>query len=158
MKITHKICLSVVLMGSLQSVNAHEEQSEPSIGQKIDTAITAVKEFSSENKENTLEKVDTALSHLDKRIEVLEDKIQNKWHDMDSHARVEAQNSLEVLRKNRVRVANWMIELKASSSETLSDIKAGVSGAFSALQDSWKNTEEDAAPQNNEPATKVITI
>jgi len=158
MLVTHKIALSIVLMGSLQSVLAHEEQPESSIGQKIDTAITAVKEFSSENKENTIEKVDTALSHLDKRIGILEDKIQNKWQDMDTNARIEAQHSLEVLRKNRMKVAGWMTELKASSSETFNDIKGRVSGAFSALQDSWKNTEEDSAPQTNEPEAKIITI
>ena len=158
MKITHKIGLSIVLMGALHSVSAHEEPPEPSIGQQIDTAITAVKEFSSENKESAIEKVDSALSRLDKRIQVLEDKIQSKWQDMDSNARSEAQNSLETLHKNREQVASWMTELKASSSDTFKDIKTRVSGAFSALQDSWKKTEEDSASQNDKPAAKVITI
>ena len=158
MNITHKLGLSIVLMGLLHNVNAQTEPVEPSIGQQIDSAISAVKEFSSENKESAIEKVDSALSRLDKRIQVLEEKIQSKWQDMDINARNEAQKSLDILHKNRKQVANWMTELKASSSDTFKDLKNSVSGAFSALQDSWKKTEEDTAPHNDEPTAKIITI
>ena len=64
MKITHKLGLSIVLMGVLHNVHAHDEVSEPSIGQQIDTAITAVKEFSSDNKESAIEKVDNCFISL----------------------------------------------------------------------------------------------
>lgn len=158
MKITHKLGLSIVLMGVLHNVHAHDEVSEPSIGQQIDTAITAVEEFSSDNKESAIEKVDSALSRLDKHIQVLEEKIQSKWQDMDINARNEAQKSLDILHKNRKQVANWMTELKASSSDTFREIKSSVSGAFSALQDSWKKTEESTASQNDEAAAKIVTI
>ena len=145
-------------MGALQTVHAHEEQAEQSIGQQIDGALQAMKTFSAKNKDHAIEKVDSALTRLDKRIEVIEEKMQSKWQDMDSKTRIEAQKSLDALRKNRERVASWMTQLKASSSDTFSDLKSSVSGAFNKLQDSWKNAEEEVAPESDNDTPKIITI
>lgn len=157
MRFSHKLLLSVLLSTSIQTVQAHQEQDEPSIGQQIDGAINTVKEFSADNKDQAIEKVDSALTRLDKRIEELEQQIQSKWQTMDNNARQEAQDSLDTLHTNRERVANWVAQLKASSSDTFNELKSSVSGAFSALQDSWKNTEE-AAPQSDTDSNKIITI
>ncbi|MEH6345419.1 MAG: hypothetical protein V7785_10060 [Bermanella sp.] len=153
MKFSSKACLVTLLMGGLSFSQVQaEDKADQTVGQQIDSALTAVKEFTVDNKDKAVEAMASALTRLDERIDVLEEKIQNKWNTMDDKTQKEARQSLDLLREKRASMANWIAEMKASGSETWDNMKNGISEAFHALQNSDEETEENTKP------AKIITI
>lgn len=141
-KYTQSILLTLVI-GSCSNLYASEDKGKmQSLGQQIDSAVTAIEEFTVDKKDTTIEQVDSTLNSLDDRIEELEARLDKKWDSMDAAARKEARHSLQVLRKNRTRMAEWMGSMKQSSGKAWDKMKSGFSDAFSTLQESWKEAEE----------------
>lgn len=129
-----------------------EDKADQTVGQQIDSALSAVKEFTVDNKDKAVETMALALTRLDERIDVLEEKIQKKWNTMDDKTQKEARQSLDMLREKRASMANWIAEMKASGSKTWDNMKNGISDAFHAFQNSEEETEENTKP------AKIITI
>ncbi len=156
MNLTSKACLLTVLIGSLSYSQAYAEDNiEPSVGEKLDDAISAVKEFTVDNKDKAIETMTSALTHLDDRIDALNKKIQKEWNTMDDNTQKEARKSLNILQEKRAHMATWIEEMKTSGSETWDKMKNGISDAFTAFQ----NSDEDEAPvKENAKPVKIITI
>ncbi len=113
------------------------------LGQQLDNAIDSIKEFSHDKKEKTLSQVEMALHALDARINDLEKRRDQKWDSMDQATRTQANNSLQTLHENRAEVAQWLANMKQSTTHAWSKIKRGLSNAFSALEESWHHAEGD---------------
>mgnify|MGYP000058189407 FL=1 len=156
MKFSTQACLVTLLMGGLSFSQVQaDEQADQSVGQQIDSALSAVKEFTVDNKDKALETMTSALTHLDDRIDALNEKIQKEWNSMDDNTQKEARESLESLQEKRAKMANWIAEMKTSSSKTWDKMKNGISDAFTAFQ----NSDEDEAPvKENAKPVKIITI
>ncbi len=140
MNIRSKAWILALLLGTHSAAYAEDEKT---VGQQLDGAVTAIKEFSQDKKDKTITQVEGALTKLDSRIEELEHKLDRKWESMDSAARVEARHSLQVLHKNRAKVAEWVGSMKQSTSSAWHKMKSGFSNAFSALEESWQDAETD---------------
>ena len=156
MKFSTKACLVTLLMGGLSFSQVQaDEQADQSVGQQIDSALSAVKEFTVDNKDKALKTMTSALTHLDDRIDALNEKIQKEWNSMDDNTQKEARESLERLQEKRAKMANWIAEMKTSTSKTWDKMKNGISDAFTAFQ----NSDEDEAPvKENAKPVKIITI
>ncbi len=131
-----------IVLCLLAFANTHASESQ-TLGQQLDSAVDAIKEFSHDKKTKTLSQVEMALNTLDVRINDLEKRLDNKWDTMDQSARKEARKSLQALHSKRTEVAQWLGSMKQSTSSAWGKITNGFSQAFSALEESWQDAEED---------------
>ena len=67
----------------------------------------------------------------------------DQWDDMDKAAREKGRASLQALREQRTRVAEWFGSLKSSSASAWGHIKQGFSAAYQDLQGAWENSEQE---------------
>jgi hypothetical protein len=105
--------------------------------------LQALKTHSAAQRDEAIEKTRSTLEHLDKRIEALEKRVDNDWDKMDRTARKNARASLNELRRQRTKVAEWFGGLKNSSSEAWDHMKDGFSDAFNALHLAWEKSEKE---------------
>ena len=147
MKLRSKILAMSLLMASATPVFAAESQT---LGQQLDSAVTAIQEFTQEKKDKTLIQVETTLSKLDVSIDQLENKLAEKWDSMDTATRKEARHSLQVLHENRTKVAQWMGSMQQSTSTAWSKVKDGFSQAYSALEETWQDNETENNTRSNQ--------
>ena len=132
----------MLFIGLLAFTYTHANESL-TLGQQLDNALDAIKEFSHDKKEKTLSQVEMTLHALDARINDLENRRDKKWDSMDQATRTQANQSLQTLHKNRAEVAQWLASMKQSTTHAWSKIKRGLSNAFSALEESWQHAEGD---------------
>jgi hypothetical protein len=136
-------CKSLFLILCLLAFSAVHADETQTLGQQLDSAVNAIKVFSHDKKAKTLSQVEVTLNKLDVRINSLENRLDDKWDSMDQAARREARKSLQVLHKNRTEVAQWLGGMKQSTSSAWHKMKDGFSQAFSDLESSWHDAEED---------------
>ncbi len=152
MKLRSHVLVMSLLMASFTSVSAAES---PTLGQQLDSAITAIQEFTLDKKDKTLTQVESTLGKLDTRIEQLEKALEEKWDSMDATTRQEARHSLQVLHEKRTKMAQWLGSMQQSTSTAWSKVKDGFSQAYSALEETW---QDDEPPANSDSNVKQISI
>jgi hypothetical protein len=124
---------------------ADEEQQSSAAEVKRETAelLQALKSYGAEQRDEALQKSRAALDNLDRRIEALETRMLEQWGDMDEAAREKTRASLQALREQRTRVAEWYGSLKSSSSSAWGHIRQGFSEAYQALHEAWEKSEQE---------------
>jgi hypothetical protein len=125
------------------SVTADDAATVQDIERETTELLQALKAYSIEQRDEALEHSSTALDNLDQRIEALETQMLDQWDDMDQAARATGRASLQALREQRTRVAEWFGSLKISSASAWGHIKQGFSEAYQDLQGAWENSEQE---------------
>jgi len=138
MKCPSKILAISLLMVSITPAFAAESQT---LGQQLDSTVTAVQAFTQDKTDKTLEQVETTLDKLDSSINQLESKLAEKWDSMDAATKKEARHSLQVLHEHRSKMAQWMGSMQQSTSTAWSKVKDGFSQAYSALEETFQDDE-----------------
>jgi septal ring factor EnvC (AmiA/AmiB activator) len=105
--------------------------------------LTALKSYTSDQRDEAIQKTKSALEKIDKRIDTLETRIDNNWDNMNAAARKKARDSLKTLRKQRIKVAEWYGSLKRSSIDAWEHMKKGFSDAYEAFSDAWEKAEKE---------------
>lgn len=105
--------------------------------------LHALKSYSVEQRGEAVRKTKTALDNLDKRIASLQTYIDTHWDEMDTVARDKARASLNALRKERTKVAEWYGSLKSSSAEAWVHMKKGFSNAYQSLNEAWEEAVKE---------------
>ena len=140
------IALALLASLGLASVQAAEEQKETSaadIKRESAELLQALKSYGAEQRDEALEKSSAALENLDRRIEALETRMLDQWEEMDEATRAKTRDSLQALREQRTRVAEWYGSLKSGSAAAWGHIKQGFSNAYRAMNEAWEKSEED---------------
>lgn len=125
------------------SVTANDAVTAQDIERETTELLQALKAYSAEQRDEALEHSSTALDNLDQRIEALETQMLDQWDDMDQAARETGRASLQALREQRTRVAEWFGSLKSSSASAWGHIKQGFSAAYQDLQGAWEHSEQE---------------
>jgi hypothetical protein len=112
---------------------------------KQDTSelLTSLKEFSVEQKEQAVDAAEDALHEVDDRIDALQARVEDGWHDMSEQARDSARDTLNALRERRQDVAEWLGGLKNSTGEVWVDVKQGFSEAYQYMSEAWDKAERE---------------
>lgn len=135
----------ILILAFGMSGNLHAESSGgssvESLKQETRELGQALKEFGADQKAEAEASIERTLAALDKRIETLQQELDQNWDDMSDKARERSRKSLESLREQRERVQNWYDELQASSSSAWERAKQGFSNAYEALSEQWNETE-----------------
>ncbi|MCL7943784.1 hypothetical protein [Marinobacter sp. ATCH36] len=133
----------ILALGVSGNVNAEssEGSSVESLKEETRELGQALKEFGADQKAEAEAAIESTLAALDKRIETLQQELDQNWDDMSEKARERSRKSLESLREQRERVQTWYDELQASSSSAWERAKKGFSDAYEALSEQWNDTE-----------------
>lgn len=125
------------------SATSTDRTTTAEIKQETIELLQSLKAYSVDQREKALEQARTALANLDKRIETLETRLLEQWDEMDQVTRDQAQASLQALRRQRTRVAEWYGSMKSSSAGAWGHIKEGFSSAYRALHGAWEKSEKE---------------
>jgi hypothetical protein len=137
--------LTGVLSLTTTTLPAAETDQTSAADIKRETAelLQSLKNYGAEQRDEALEKSRAALENIDRRIDSLESKMLDNWDDMDQAARQQAHDSLQALREQRTRVAEWYGSMKSSSADAWGHIRQGFSKAYQALHEAWEKSEQE---------------
>lgn len=105
--------------------------------------LQTIGSYTAGKKDEAVKKAKEGLNNLDKRIDILEAKVDKNWDKMSAVARKEARENLRALRQQRNQVAEWYGSMKNSSAEAWGHIKQGFTGAYKSLAKAWENSEKE---------------
>ena len=125
------------------SATAAEPTSAENIKQETAELLEALKAYGTEQRDAAVEQSRIALENLDQRIDVLEIQMLDQWDDMDQATRTRTRDSLQALREQRTKVAEWYGSLKSSSADAWGSIKEGFSEAYQTLSEDWQKSETE---------------
>lgn len=103
----------------------------------------AIAAYSAEQRDEAVAEAESALATLDASIERSQAWVDKNWDEMSEAAREKARSAMVNLREQRNEVAEWLGGLKHSSAEAWDDVKDGFAGAWSQLQMSWSQAQEE---------------
>jgi len=124
-----------------QTENANTSIQE--VKKETQDLLQTIGSYTADKRDEAVKKAKDGLINLDKRIDVLEARIDNNWDKMNEAARKEARENLKALRKQRNKVAEWYGSMKASSADAWNHMKKGFSDAYKALKDAWEKSEKE---------------
>ena len=105
--------------------------------------IQALESYSSNQRDEAIQKTKAALDDMDERIKALQAHINNDWDKMDKETRKKSQAGLKALREQRARVEKWFDKLKNSSVDAWGHMKKGFLDAYGSLYDAWDKSEKE---------------
>ncbi len=140
---TGQLALLLSLAAPIFAAAADDAASAADIKQETVELLQALKSYGAGQRDEALEKSRAALDNVDRRIEALEAELFEHWDEMDQAARDQARASLQALREQRTRVAEWYGSMKSGSAKAWSEVKQGFSRAYQALHDAWEQSEQD---------------
>jgi hypothetical protein len=126
--------------------SAGEETSAADIRRETGELLEALKSYGAEQRDEAIDKSQSALDSIDRRIEALESHMLEKWDEMDQAARDKTRASLQALREQRTRVAEWYGSLKTGSSNAWEQIRQGFSSAYESMLEAWEKSEGEIRP------------
>lgn len=156
MKTRQTVCCSITLillnLGALPPASHAETPTAPNsarqVKQETRELLQALKTYTVEQRAEAIRKTQTALDHLDQRLEVLEKQIDRDWEKMDQAAREKARASQKELRRQRTQAAEWYGSLKHGSLEAWEEMKKGFAEAFRDLHEAWEKSEQEFGADN----------
>lgn len=123
-----------------------EKTSLEDVRKESKDLIQTLKGYSAAQRDEAIEKIKVTLYDLDQRINALEKDIDANREKMDKAAREKARVSLQELRKERTKVAEWYCSLKSSSAEAWEQTKKVFSEAYLGLNNEWEKVEKEFGP------------
>ncbi|MCG3112118.1 MAG: hypothetical protein MCM46_09890 [Candidatus Manganitrophus sp. SB1] len=114
-----------------------ERVSKKEVGQEVKEAVEAIKAYSADQKDEAVKKGKAVLDNLDVRIEQMESKIKKEWDQMGDSARNTAKTSLEGIKRQREKVAEWIGSMKQSSAGAWENTKKGFLESYQAVHESF---------------------
>jgi hypothetical protein len=125
------------------SASSTGDTSSQEIRQETTELLQALKAYGIDQRDKAVAQAKAALRNLDKRIETLENYMTEHWPEMDQATRDKTQASLQALRQQRSRVAEWYGNMKSSSASAWEHMKQGFSSAYQALHEAWEKSEKE---------------
>ncbi|WP_148863800.1 sll1863 family stress response protein [Marinobacter fonticola] len=138
--------LALVLAGIVGFTAVQADDNDVSVeALKQDTQALAQKleSYTADQREDAIQAINQTLDALDKRIDSLEEGLAENWDEMSDEAREETQRSLDALKDQRAKVAEWYARLKDSSVSAWSAIKGEFADAYDRLSEAWRNAEDE---------------
>jgi len=147
-KISRSACLSLLIaifaMTSLGvAAPASDKTSLEDVKKESKDLVQTLKGYSAAQRDEAIARIKVTLDDLDQRITVLEATIDANREKMDKAAREKARVSLQELRKERTKVAEWYGSLKSSSADAWEQTKKVFSEAYLGLNNEWEKVEKE---------------
>lgn len=101
-------------------------------------AVEALKDLTSDQRDEAVEQARATMNELDERIEILQESMYSKWDQMDQTSREKTKSTLSELTKKRNQVAEWYGALSHSTAEAWNDVKEGFMESYKTLSVSFQ--------------------
>lgn len=131
------------ILSPAHAQTAGDKASIEDIRKETRDLLTAFRSYTIQQQDEAIRKAKAALDRLDQRIDELETRIDNEWDKMNEAVREKTRSNLKLLRKQRVKVAEWYGSLKSSTADAWDHLRDGFSNAYKAFYDSWEKAEEE---------------
>ena len=112
------------------------------VQRELKETLQAIASYSAEQRDAAVTKAKESLAKTDARIEQLQQQIEQNLKPMSKEARIQAQESLKTLRKQRNEIAEWYGGLKHSSANAWDEIKTGFANSYTELEKSLEKARE----------------
>lgn len=136
------IMFSAATFADQQTAGDNKTTSED-VKQETVEAVEALKKYSIEKKNTAVSEVKVVLEELDARINHMQNRIENRWDEMDQASRDKAKATMQTLRKKRNELSEWYGGLKHSSANAWEDVKIGFVKGYEALANAFDKAENE---------------
>lgn len=154
MNTTRNIWMLGMLIFAAMSLGSGVTDGFAASHQEAETTATEVKEQAVETyetlKDYTLEQRDEAmaaaevkLKKLDVRIDEMQKSLDDSWQEMSEATRKKTQESLNALRKEREKVAEWYGGMRHSSAGAWEEVKKGFAESYDRLERAFKKAKRN---------------
>ena len=139
-----KLLLTTVFALSFTACSSNNETSpEAKVQKEVNEALEAIHSYGVDQKDQAVLKAEASLEKIDTEIHKLEEEIDSKWDSMSASSKAKAKSSLDSLRIQRAKVADWFNKMKNSSSKAWEEVKAGFSQSYNSLEQSFRKAAEE---------------
>jgi TolA-binding protein len=137
---------------SLTSCTQSDEDGTTAQDVEVETTqlISTIRQYTAEQRDEAIDEASQALEKLDGQINELESRIDRNWDTMSEQTRQQARDNLERLRERRSELADWYDDFRNSSAGAWDEMKAGFTGAYRVMSDSWVNAKREFEEADNE--------
>lgn len=136
--------LSVSLQGYAQTENSTTALQE--IKQETQELLQSIGAYTVDQKDAAVKKAKEGLNNLDRRLDALEAKIDKDWEQMDLAARKKARASLNALRQQRNKAAEWYGSLQTGTENAWEQMKQGFADAYQDFNAAWEKSDTEYGP------------
>ena len=117
--------------------------SAEDVGQEAAETYRALKSYTLEQRDKALSAARERLSDLDRRIESLQERVDEGWQEMSESGRQQARKTLKALQRQRERVAEWYGGMRHSSAEAWDEVKKGFADSYDRLEQAFDRAKKD---------------
>ena len=132
-------------------VPALADDTAADVRQEFNQTVDALKAYTAEQRDEFVTAAEDALDDMDRRIEILEDRIDETYVDVRDETRRQWKETLRELRKKRADLAVWYGGVKEGSAEAWPRLKKGFRDAYEDIADAYHDAIDGF---EDEPATK----
>lgn len=144
--------LTVTAILGLSSASCAQSDEDGTTAQDVEEETTqlinTLRQYTAEQRDQAIDEAGQALEKLDGQINELENRIERNWDTMSQQARQQARDNLDSLRERRSELADWYDNFRNSSAGAWDEMKAGFTGAYKVMSDSWVNAKREFEADN----------
>lgn len=148
-------CLAMAGGGyAAEEGDTDEKTSMEQLQQQWNETMEALGSYTADQRDQALESGRKTLDAMDERIERMEDWTSRHWDSLSEEAREKKTGTLEAMREQRRKVAEWYGGMKHSSAETWDTVKEGFIKSYDKLQNVYRDAvgsfseEEDSGAES----------
>lgn len=140
--------VTVFMVSNGRAVNAADPKKE------MKEAAEAIAEYSVEQKDEAVEKAGKMMETLDKRIEVVEERVAENWDGFKQSTKEQYRKTFKVLQKKRNELSEYYGSLKHSSRGAWHEVRDGFAKSYNQLVLSWQEAETDIQQEKQQEKKK----
>lgn len=143
------IISTVMVIMAFSSVPVLHAQSDKDpvtaqdVKKETQALVGMLEQYTFEQRDAAIDNAEKAIKDIDRRIDLLETRIDKNWGDMTQTARQKTQANIKTLRKERNELTDWYESFKNSSVDAWNRTKKGFSEAYQAVSDSWGKAKKE---------------
>ncbi len=141
------LVLGLILVTADAGASSHSpgEAADPvKVEKDLSEAVTAVKNYASNQSQEAYDAAVEALETADRYIERQQDRLSASWDTMTQEARATARDALHEIRKKRNAAGEWLGSMKTASADAWGDVKNSFTEAYDDLSAALTESEKAA--------------
>ncbi|MGA8261870.1 MAG: hypothetical protein WB783_16790 [Arenicellales bacterium] len=126
---------------------------QESLEKQWSRTVESLRSYSAKQRDKALEAGKKTLDAMDERIDKLEAWTSEHWSTMSTEARKKSVETLDEMRRQRNKVAEWYGGMKHSSAEAWDGVKQGFINSYDKLQSIYSNATRSSGSQGKKDSS-----
>lgn len=137
------IAMTMSFSTALHANSDKDPVTTQDVTQETKELVNTLEKYTYKQRDEALRNAEKAMQNIDRRIDIMETRINKNWDDMSQVARQKTQENLETLREERNELTDQYQRFKNSSVDAWESTKKGFSKAYQAVSDSWEKVKSE---------------